>query len=246
MSDISKYVFGVHPVVEALESGKKIEKVVFKQGVDNIQIHRIIELLKLKEIPFQFIPLEKMNYIVKANHQGVIAYIAQVDYSDFESMVDESLKSNNFPLFVLLDGVSDVRNFGAIARSAECAGASGLILPAKGGAAVNSDAIKTSAGALLRIPTAKVTNLRLAVYYLKQSGFKIIAANEKSSKLLYEVDFKSPAAIIMGSEDKGVSEQLLTLADEQIAIPMTGKIGSLNVSAAAAIVLFESVRQKLS
>lgn len=246
MSDLSKYLFGVHPVVEALESGKKIEKVIFKQGVDNIQVHRIIEMLKSKEIPFQFIPLEKMNYIVKANHQGVIAYIAQVDYADFETMVDDSLKQNSTPLFVLLDGVSDVRNFGAIARSAECAGASGLILPAKGGAAVNSDAIKTSAGALLRIPTAKVTNLRLAVYYLKQSGFKIIAANEKSQNLLYNIDFKKPVAIIMGSEDKGVSDQLLALADEQISIPMTGKIGSLNVSAAAAIVLFESVRQKLS
>lgn len=246
MADISKYLFGVHPVVEALESDKKIEKVIFKQGVDNIQVHRIIELLKLKDIPFQFIPLEKMNYLVKANHQGVIAYISQVDYVDFETMVNESLKQKETPLFVLLDGVSDVRNFGAIARSAECAGASGLILPAKGGAAVNSDAIKTSAGALLRIPTTKVTNLRLAIYYLKQSGFKIVAANEKSETLIYNVNFKEPIAIIMGSEDKGVSEQILALSDYQVAIPMTGKIGSLNVSAAAAIVLFEAVRQKLS
>ncbi len=246
MSDTSKYLFGVHPVVEALESGKKIEKVLFKLGADNIQIHRIIELLKIREIPFQFIPLEKMNYIVKANHQGVIAYISQVDYVDFEKMVDDSLKKSEFPLFVMLDGVSDVRNFGAIARSAECAGASGLILPAKGGAAVNSDAIKTSAGALLRIPTSKVTNLRLAIFYLKQTGFKIIATTEKSDKLIYSVDFKQPLAIIMGSEEKGVSDQILALSDEQVAIPMSGQIGSLNVSAAAAIVLFENIRQKLS
>lgn len=240
------YLFGIHPVAEAIESGRKIEKVLFKVGIENLQIHRIIDLLKEKQIPFQFIPGEKLNYIAKGNNQGVVAILPQIDYVDMEQMVDEALKKSDAPFFVLLDGVSDVRNFGAIARSAECAGAAGIILPAKGGAAVNSDAVKTSAGALLRIPVARVINLRMAIYYLKQCGFKIVSASEKSSSSIYNTDFKGPVAVIMGSEESGVSKQILSISDEVASIPMPGNIASLNVSAAAAVILFEVVRQRLS
>jgi 23S rRNA (guanosine2251-2'-O)-methyltransferase len=240
-----KYLFGIHPVLEALESGKKPEKILFRSGSDNPQIHRIMDILQERQIPFQFIPGDKMNYLVKGNHQGVIAQLPVIEYADFEEMVESALKMRPDPVFVLLDGVSDVRNFGAIARSAECAGASGLILPAKGGAAVNSDAVRTSAGALLRIPAAKVTNLRLAIYYLKQSGFKIFAASEKTDSYIYKTDFSGPCAVIMGSEDKGISQQIIALADNQISIPMSGNISSLNVSAAAAVILFEILRQRI-
>ena len=167
---MEKYLYGIHPVMEALQAGKKFEKVLLKQGLEGIQFREMLELIKEKEIPFQFVPAERMNYLVKGAHQGVIAYISQIDYVPFEEMAEMAMSRKGAPLFIMLDGVSDVRNFGAIARSAECAGADGLILPAKGGAAINADAIKTSAGALLRIPTSKVTNLKIPLYYFLEAG----------------------------------------------------------------------------
>ena len=156
------------------------------------------------------------------------------------------MATSDAPVFVILDGVSDVRNLGAIARSLECAGGNGIIVPAKGGAAINAEAIKASAGALMRLDTCKVPNLRLAAYYLKQSGFKLIAATEKVDRLLYETDMTGPCAIIMGSEGKGISSSMLELADEKVAIPMSGQISSLNVSVATAVMLYEAVRQRIS
>lgn len=244
MEERQNYLFGMHPVLEAIADDRKIEKVLFKKGMDGPLFREMLEKLQEKEIPFQFVPIEKLNGITRGKHQGVVAYLPQLDYIELEDMVVRAFKKSETPLLLLLDGVSDVRNFGAIARTAECAGVSGLILPAKGGAAVNADAIKTSAGALLRIPTTKTANLRVALYYLKESGFEIIAATEKADKNIYEVDFKKPTAIIMGAEDKGISESVLALCDEKIKIPMGGVIGSLNVSVAAAIVMFEAVRQR--
>lgn len=244
MEQKTHYLFGMHSVIEAVESNKKIEKVLFKQGLEGVQFRQLVEKLQEKEIPLQFAPAEKLNSITRGNHQGVIAFISQVEYFPIEEMVDNAFKKSNNPVIILLDGVSDVRNFGAIARSAECAGVAGLILPAKGGAAVNADAIKTSAGALLRISTSKVANLRVAIYYLIESGFQIIAADEKAVKSIYEIDFNKPTAVIMGSEDKGISDSVLALATEKAKIPLMGEIGSLNVSVAASIVMFEAVRQK--
>lgn len=240
------YLFGMHPVADAVRQGRKFEKILFKQGLEGQQFRDLLSQVDALGIPYQFVPAEKMNSLVKGSHQGVIAYISQIDYVDFEKMVEDALSSKQAPVFLMLDGVSDVRNFGAIARSAECAGVDGLILPAKGGAAINADAVKTSAGALLRIPTAKVTNLKIPVYYLKQAGFQIVAATEKSSCSLYDVDFKKPTAIVMGSEGFGISPALLSLCDVQARIPMVGETGSLNVSVAAAIVMFEAVRQRLA
>jgi 23S rRNA (guanosine2251-2'-O)-methyltransferase len=234
----------MHSVIEALESNKKIEKVLFKQGLEGTQFRQLVEKLQEKEIPMQFAPGERLNSITRGNHQGVIAYISQVEYLPIEEMVENAFRRNKCPLFILLDGVSDVRNFGAIARSAECAGVAGVILPAKGGAAVNADAIRTSAGALLRIPTSKVANLRLAIYYLIESGFQIIASDEKSEKSIYDIDFNKPTAVIMGSEDRGISESVIALSTERAKIPLLGQIGSLNVSVAASIVMFEAVRQR--
>lgn len=239
-----QYLFGMHPVIEAVRAGRKFEKVLLKQGLEGVQFRELMDLLKEAEIPFQFVPGEKLNRIVRGSHQGVIAYISNIDYVDIEQLVDNALSRTLTPLIVILDGVSDVRNLGAIARTLECAGGQGIIVPAKGGAAINADAVKASAGALMRIDTCKVPNLRVAAYYLKQSGFRIIAATEKVDRLIYDVDMTGPVAIVMGSEGKGISQAMLELADEKAAIPMDGAISSLNVSVASALMIYEAVRQR--
>ncbi len=242
----TQYLFGMHPVMEAVKSGKKLEKVLFKQGLEGPQFRELMELLKIREIPFQFVPVEKLNRSVRGAHQGVLAYMSQIDYVDLEQLVNDALGMSENPVLMILDGVSDVRNLGAIARSLECAGGHGIIVPAKGGAAINAEAIKSSAGALMRIDACKVPNLRVAAYYLKQSGFRLIAATEKVDRKIYDVDMTGPCAIIMGSEGKGISKAMLDLADDKAAIPMAGEISSLNVAAASTVMLYEAVRQRLA
>lgn len=241
-----QYLFGMHPVIEAIKSGKKFDKVLLKAGLEGPLYRELMDLLKKNEIAFQYVPIERLNRAVRGAHQGVIAYISQIDYVDIEQLVNNALGKSSNPLLILLDGVSDVRNLGAIARTLECSGGHGIIVPAKGGAAINAEAVKASAGALMRIDTCKVTNLRVAVYYLRQSGFKLIAATEKTDKLIYDVDMTGPVAIIMGSEGQGISKSMLELADEKAAIPMSGEISSLNVSVASSVVMYEAVRQRLA
>ena len=240
-----QYLFGIHPVMEALRAGKKFDKVLLRQGMDNPQFRELMDLLRKNSVQFQFVPAEKLNRTVRGAHQGVVAYISRIDYVPYETMIDTALATDPAPVRVILDGVSDVRNLGAIARTLECAGGCGIIVPAKGGAAINADAVKASAGALMRLPVSKVPNLKLAAYYLKQSGFRIIAVTEKVSRLIYETDMTGPCAFVMGSEGKGISQGMLDLADEKAAIPMSGEISSLNVSVATSVVLYEAVRQRL-
>jgi 23S rRNA (guanosine2251-2'-O)-methyltransferase len=240
-----QYLFGMHPVLEAIKAGKKFDKVLLKQGLEGPQFKELMDLMKQNEIPFQFVHVERLNRAVRGAHQGVLAYISEIEYVDIEQLVNNALALSANPLLVILDGVSDVRNLGAIARSLECAGGQGIIVPAKGGAAINADAVKSSAGALMRMDTCKVPNLRVAAYYLKQSGFKLIAATEKTEKLIYDVDMTGPVAIIMGSEGKGISQAMLDLADDKAAIPMSGEITSLNVSVASAVLMYEAVRQRI-
>lgn len=240
-----QYLFGMHPVLEAVKAGKKFDKVLLKQGLEGPQFRELLDLLKSNEISFQFVPIERLNRAVRGSHQGVIAYISQLDYVSLEDMVNNALATSDAPIIVILDGVSDVRNLGAIARTLECAGGQGIIVPAKGGAAMNADAVKASAGALMRMDCCKVPNLRLAAYYLKQSGFRLIAATEKVDHMIYDVDLTGPIAIVMGSEGKGVSQAMLDLADDRAAIPMSGEISSLNVSVASAVVMYEAVRQRI-
>jgi len=242
----TQYLFGMHPVLEAVRAGKKIEKVLLKQGLEGPQFRELMPLLLENGIPYQYVPVEKLNRCVRGAHQGVVAYTSQVDYVSIEDMVSTAFSKTSTPLLVMLDGVSDVRNLGAIARSLECAGGNGIILPAKGGAAVNADAVKASAGALMRIDTCKVPSLRVAAYYLKESGFRLVAATEKAGGFIYDVDMTGPCAIIMGAEGSGISRSMLELADDQAAIPMSGEISSLNVSAATSVVLYEAVRQRIS
>lgn len=245
MENKNSYVlYGMHPVTEALLSGKQIEKVLFKQGLEGERFRELLANLKERGVPFQFVPAERLAKYGRGNNQGVAAFLARIDYVPFEDAVENALQRSEAPIFIMLDGVSDVHNLGSIARTAECAGASAIIVPAKGGAAINAEAIKVSSGALLRIAVCRTQNLRAPIYYLKEKGFKIVAATEKSDKLIYDTDLKGPLAIVMGSEGKGISDSVLALCDERGRIPMAGEIASLNVSAATSIMLFEAVRQR--
>lgn len=248
MEDVrTQYLFGMHPVIEALRSGRRIEKLLLKQGLEGPQYRELMTEVGKAEVPYQWVPAEKLHHISKGQpHQGVAALVGMIDYVSVESLVEKALSRPSGALIVILDGVSDVRNLGAIARTLEVAGGSGIIVPAKGGAAINAEAVKASAGALLRIDCCKVSNLRHAVYALKDAGFQIVAASEKASCTIYEVDFTKPTAIIMGSEGSGISKSMLSLSDRTAGIPQLGEIGSLNVSVAAAIVAFEAVRQKMN
>jgi len=239
-------IYGIHPVREALTGNKKMEKILIKKGMDNHSVTEIADLARQQNVPVQYVPQEKLNHMSgNMNHQGVMAVLAQLDYISLEEAVEAASANNKYPTVLLLDGVSDVRNFGAIARTCECAGVGALILPAKGGAAVNQDAIKTSAGALLRIPACKVPNLRTALYYLKESGFSVIGTVAGLNKTIYDADFCLPTAFVMGAEGKGISGGVMQLCDQLVSIPQLGEIGSLNVSAATAVVLYEAVRQRI-
>jgi len=237
-------IFGVHAVLEALNSGKQIEKILLKKGMEGGHVDHITALCREKQIPVQYVPIEKLDRTVLGRHQGTIACMAQLEYVALEEAVETVLAAKPHPMVLLLDGVTDVRNLGAIARTAECAGVSLIILPAKGGAALNADAVKSSAGALMRLPVSRVSNLKVALYYLKESGFSIVATTERAGTSIFDTDLRGPVAIVLGAEDTGISAPVLGLCDHQAFIPMMGSIASLNVSAAAAVVLFESIRQR--
>ena len=231
-------------MVEAIESHKQIEKLYIKRGAEGQLMNELKDLCMRHHLRWQEVPIEKLNRLTRGNHQGVVAQMAAIDYVTVEDIL-ERVPEDETPLIVVFDGVTDIRNFGGIARSAECAGAHGLITPLKNSAPVNADAIKTSAGALNVIPVARVGSIRNTLKSLQVEGFQIVAATEKSRKLLYDADFRKPTAIVMGAEDVGISKEVLKLCDEQLAIPLIGHIESLNVSAAAAIMLFEVVRQRI-
>lgn len=237
-------VFGIRPVAEAIESGKQIEKLYLRKGAEGQLMTELRDLAFRHRIRVQEVPTEKLNRLVKGNHQGAVAQIAPIEYVELTDIL-ERVPDDETPLVVLFDGVTDVRNFGGIARSAECAGAHGLITPLKNSAPVNSEAMRSSAGALSRIPVCRVGSIRNTVKALQAEGFQAVAATEKSRKLLYDADLRKPTVIIMGSEETGISKEVLKLCDEQLAIPLIGAVESLNVSAAAAIMLFEAVRQRI-
>ena len=237
-------IFGIRPVAEAIEARKQIERIYIRKGADGQLMNDLKDLMARHHIRYQEVPVEKLNRLTRGNHQGVVAQIAAIEYVELNDIL-ERVPEDETPLIVVFDGVTDVRNFGGIARSAECAGAHGLITPLKNSAPVNGDAIRSSAGALQNIPVCRVGSIRNTLKALQAEGFQIVAATEKSRKLLYDADFRKPTAIVMGAEDKGISKEVLKLCDEQLAIPLIGHTESLNVSAAAAIMLFEVVRQRI-
>lgn len=235
-------IIGTRPVLEALDAGKKIDKVLMKKGIESYITETIAQKAKEASIQVQYVPIEKLNRMTRGNHQGVIAQMSMVEYAEIGEIIEQVEGKNG--LIVVLDSVTDVRNFGAIARSAECAGADALIVSMKNSAPVTAEAIKSSAGALNIIPVCRVGSIRNTLKMLQNSGMRLVAASEKSEKTIFEANLTEPTVIIMGSEDQGISKEVQKLCDELYSIPMLGKIESLNVSAAAAVVLFEAVRQR--
>lgn len=241
-SDNKDYIFGIHPILEAIKAQKSIEKLLIQKGSTNT--NEIINKAREAQIPFQIVPPEKLSKITKKNHQGVIGVIANINYSDYQNIVSAVFERGETPLILILDKVTDVRNFGAICRTAECAGVHTIIIPDKGSARINSDAVKTSAGALNYIPICREHNLKHVINDLKDFGLQIVSCTEKTEKSLYDVDFTGPTAIIMGSEEEGISAEYLKLSTEKVKIPMFGKIGSLNVGVAASVIIYEIIRQR--
>lgn len=238
-------IFGIRAVIEAIQQEKEIDKVMLRKGVRGELFQQLFALIREKEIPFQYVPDEVFRPFEGRNHQGVLAEVAPVPYQELADVLDTVEAEGKVPFILILDRVTDVRNFGAIVRSAECAGVNAVVIPNKNSAKISSDALKTSAGALYHIPVCRVLNLKKLVRELKfQRGIRVYAASEKAEKYYTDVDMTLPTAIIMGSEDKGIDEGLLNIASESIKIPQKGQIESLNVSAAAAVILFEAVRQR--
>lgn len=240
----SDFIFGTRAVTEAIRSGQEIDKVLIARKSESSLSQELLNLLKEMQIPVQYVPIEKINRITRKNHQGALAFISAVSYVPIEELVNQCYEKAKDPLFVLLDQVSDVRNFGAIARSAECLGFNGIIIPHKGAAKINADSVKTSAGALLKIGVSRVKSLSNTLKFLKDSGLKVVAVTEKADKNCFELELKGPLVLILGSEDAGISENLVYLADEKVKIPMTGETESLNVSVASSILMYEIMRQR--
>ncbi len=237
-------IYGIHPLLEAVDSGKNIEKVMVQRGLNPDTLQKVLPLLKRHEIPFQFVPKAKLDRVTPKNHQGIIAFISPVEFQDLEWLVPGIYEKGEVPLILILDRITDVRNFGAICRSAECAGVHAVVIPVKGAALINEDAIKTSAGAILRLPICRVPSLKDAVKYLNGSGFQSIVCDEKGKETYYDCDMSVPVAIIMGSEEDGISKNISEVANRSATIPMQGKTESLNVSVATSILLFECLRQR--
>lgn len=237
-------IYGVHPVIEALQAGKEIEKVILQNNVYGEWVPRIRKMLTESEIPMQFLPAEAMNRLVQGKHQGIAAFLSPIQYQDIESIIPMIYEAGEVPIILVLDRITDVRNMGAIARTAECFGVHALVVPARGSAQINADAIKTSSGALLNIPVVRSMNLKRTLHFMKESGLKLVAASEKRDKHVWELSFTEPLAVILGSEDGGVSPEYLKSCDAVAMIPLQGQVASLNVSVAAGIFLYEVVRQR--
>jgi 23S rRNA (guanosine2251-2'-O)-methyltransferase len=244
MVEKSEMIFGVRAVIEAIEAGKEIDKILVKKDIQSELSKELFAALKGKLIPVQRVPVERINRITRKNHQGVVAFISAITYQRVEDVVPFLFEQGKNPLLVMLDGLTDVRNFGAIARTCECAGVDAVIIPAKNSVSVNADAMKTSAGALHTLPVCREQNLTTTIRFLKDSGFKIVAATEKGDYDYTKANYADPVCIIMGAEDTGVPYEHLSLCDEWIKIPMRGKIESLNVSVAAGVLIYEAVKQR--
>ena len=240
----STQIYGLRAVIEAIKAGKSIDKVYIQKGLKGELFKEFEALIRQQGINTSQVPPAKLNRLTQNNHQGVVAQISPVRFHSLEKMVEEALGNDKAPLFLLLDQLSDVRNFGAIIRTAECTGVHGIIVPKKGGAPVTADTIKTSAGAVFKMPIAKVDHIKDAIFYLQASGVRVIAATEKTKKNIYELAFDGPCAIVMGAEDKGISASVLKIVDDAAKLPLLGDIESLNVSVACAVVLYETVRQR--
>lgn len=246
MIDKSQYIFGTRAVMEAFEAGKQIDKILVKKDLKGDLVHSLLTEARQRAVPVQKVPIERLNRITRGNHQGVIALLAAVNYYKVDDVVPMLFDEGINPFLVVLDGITDVRNFGAIARTCECAGVNALVIPERNSVTVNADAVKTSAGALNYLTVCREPNFVKAVRYLRDSGFKVVGASEKSDVVFTQADFTSPVALVLGAEDHGISTDVLNLCDTLVAIPEFGNIHSLNVSVAGGIMMYEVVRQRLN
>lgn len=239
-------IYGTRAVIEAIVAGKEIERVLIQKGLNNELIQELVKLAKQKNVPLVHVPREKLQRLSTKNHQGVLCYLSSVSYASLDNLIDQAYSAAREPFLLIFDRITDVRNFGAIVRSAECAGIDGIVMAEKGNAPLSSDAMKTSAGALNHVPVAREKDLKKTIKFLQNSGIRVVACTEKASKDIYEVSLTGPLALILGSEEDGIDDSLLRVADELVKIPMKGKINSLNVSVAAGIAIYEAVRQNNS
>ena len=237
-------IFGIRAVIEAVEAGKNVDKVIVKRELQGDLFRELNAVLKEHEIPMQKVPLERIDRYTRKNHQGVIAFLSAITYDRIEEIIPFLYEQGKDPFILVLDGLTDVRNFGAIARTCEVAGVDAIVIPTRGSVSVNADAVKTSAGALLKIPVCKEPNLTEAIQFLKNSGLKVVAATERAASNYTQAEMTGPIAIVMGSEESGISNDNLRICDELVKIPQFGTIGSLNVSVAAGVLIYEVIRQK--
>lgn len=238
-------IFGTRAVMEAIRAGREIEKIYIQSGLSNDLIKELIQLAREFQAPYTFTPQEKLNRLSSKNHQGVICVLAAIQYASLDNLIAAAYEAGRAPFLLLLDRITDVRNFGAIARTAECAGLDAIVIAEKGNAPMTADAVKTSAGALNHLPVCRSNDLRKTIQQLRENGIRVVVCTEKAAKLIYEADLNAPLALVMGSEEDGVSPELLRQADELVKIPMKGRVGSLNVSVAAGVAIYEAIRQKL-
>lgn len=238
------FIFGTRSVIEAVLAGKEIDKILIRKNIESDLVGELFDVLKGKQIPVQRVPVEKLNRVTMKNHQGVVAFLSAVTYQHLEDIIPTLYEEGKVPFILLLDGITDVRNLGAIARTCECAGVHAIVVPATNSAGINADAVKTSAGALHTLTVCREKTLREAILFLKNSGVHLIAATEKAATDYTEADYSGPTAIVMGAEDTGVSPEHLRLCDELVRIPLYGKIASLNVSVAAGILIYEALKHR--
>jgi 23S rRNA (guanosine2251-2'-O)-methyltransferase len=244
MQKETECIFGLRPVIEAIKAGKQIDRLLIRQGLQGAVYHELMALVKTNNVVYQIVPVERIELVTRKNHQGVLAWLSVIEYQYIANLLPMIYEKGDDPFIIALDGVSDVRNFGAVVRTAECLGAHAIVIPEKGSARITADAVKTSAGALHSFPVCREKSIVRSVEYLKESGLKIICATEKSGILASEANLTGPLVLILGSEDKGISRELISLSDIQVRVPMTGTIESLNVSVSAGILIYEIMRQR--
>lgn len=243
-NNTTDFIYGTRAIIESIEAGKEVDKILLQKDLKNDLILELQGLAKAYSIPVQKVPLEKLNRVTKKNHQGAIAYLSSVVYASLDHVISEAYSKAETPLLVILDRVTDVRNIGAIARTAECVGAHAIVVPSRGTAQLGADAMKTSAGALNHIPVCRVENLKTTIKEIQSNGIQVLACSEKADDMVFQADLTGPLAIMMGSEEDGISPEYLKLANGHVKLPINGQIESLNVSVATGVILYEVVRQR--
>jgi 23S rRNA (guanosine2251-2'-O)-methyltransferase len=241
------FIYGARSVMEAMEAGRQIDKILLKKGLDSELRNDVHDLAQSRGIPLQVVPVEKLDRLARnVNHQGVVAFAGLVPYGNLEEIILGLQSRGKAPLLLMIDQVSDVRNFGGIARTAECMGVDAIVIPEQGSARINAEAMKSSAGALQHVPVCRVHHLQDAIYLLKEHGIRLIACGEKASKTLWEVDFTGPLCLVFGSEEKGITPRIVKSSDAQAGIPMLGNVASLNVGVSVGVILAEATRQRIA